>query len=214
MGMTHNPNATTSTKCTIADRVQGATRSGVSQIDLVTRSVSEGFAEGDSSAVPTGIAINTGSAAGGTGIAVSSGFLRIGGHEKGLDYVVRRDRLTRPQIHRTPVPNNCVELLRKQFGREIPFADVGQDDDDQFFPNFSGRLATWMAAQAAAPQLMPHIRPSFFAKLRAVSMASSSPTWMTSSMISTFRTSGMKACADPLDRVPSRLQRLAELSSV
>ncbi len=41
-------------------------------------------------------------------------------------------------------------------------------------PRFSWRLATSTAAQAAAPQLMPHIRPSSLAKRRVVSMASSS----------------------------------------
>jgi hypothetical protein len=61
----------------------------------------------------------------------------------------------------------------------------------------SRALGDLNAAQAAAPQLMPHISPSCLASLRAVSIASSSFTCTTSSMMSTFSTPGMNPAPMP-----------------
>ena len=69
-----------------------------------------------------------------------------------------------------------------------------------------GRLATSTAAAIAAPQLMPHSMPSSFARRRAISKASSSLTWITSSMIVKVQHAGNEAGAEALDLVPARLQ--------
>ena len=56
---------------------------------------------------------------------------------------------------------------------------------------------------------MPHSMPSSRASRRAISKASSSLTWITSSMMSRFSTLGNEAGAEALDLVPARLQLLA-----
>ena len=56
-------------------------------------------------------------------------------------------------------------------------------------PSQQAAAAPKKVAQVAAPQLMPQKRPSCVESLRAVSAASSSLTWITSSMTFTFNTS-------------------------
>src|SRR3989442_331760 len=65
------------------------------------------------------------------------------------------------------------------------------------FASFSGRAATLSAAQTAAPLLMPAGMPSCRATRRAVTSASSSRTWMISSMILVFRTRGTNPAPMP-----------------
>ena len=64
-------------------------------------------------------------------------------------------------------------------------------------PAFSGRLATCVAARTEAPLEIPQKIPSWVARLRAISMASSPEIWMTSSnkLVSAFP--GMKPAPMP-----------------
>ena len=64
-------------------------------------------------------------------------------------------------------------------------------------PAFSGRAATWSAAQIAAPDEMPTSRPSSRAARRAMSNASAFSTVMISSMMSVSRMAGTKPAPMP-----------------
>mmetsp|Transcript_8766 Transcript_8766/g.29861 ORF Transcript_8766/g.29861 Transcript_8766/m.29861 type:complete len:204 (-) Transcript_8766:418-1029(-) len=64
-------------------------------------------------------------------------------------------------------------------------------------PLFSGRLSSSMDASTAAPELMPHMRPSSAASLRAIPIASSPLTWSTSSKRLVSALSGTKPAPMP-----------------
>ena len=105
--------------------------------------------------------------------------------------------LRTPGVRSTSPQGLMNPSFRKQRRAEVAFAEVGQDDDDQSCRRSRARWATWTAAHAAAPQLMPHSMPSSRASRRAMAKESSSLTWTTSSMMSTFRTPGMKPAPMP-----------------
>ena len=64
----------------------------------------------------------------------------------------------------------------EQRGRQIAFARVGEDHDERLSLRDSGRAAYLRAAAMAAPQLMPEMIPSSFARRGAISNDSSSVT--------------------------------------
>ena len=64
-------------------------------------------------------------------------------------------------------------------------------------PLNAGRAATCMAAHIAAPLLIPAMMPSWAASCRPVSNASSSSTWITSSISAVSRFFGMKPAPMP-----------------
>mmetsp|Transcript_58924 Transcript_58924/g.161619 ORF Transcript_58924/g.161619 Transcript_58924/m.161619 type:complete len:207 (+) Transcript_58924:427-1047(+) len=64
-------------------------------------------------------------------------------------------------------------------------------------PLFSGRAASCLAAHTDAPDEMPHIKPSVVASSRAVAIASSSDTCITSSIMSRSALPGTKPAPMP-----------------
>ena len=64
-------------------------------------------------------------------------------------------------------------------------------------PSMPARDPSWMAAVTAAPEEMPHRTPSSLARRRAMAMAVSDGTWMTSSTMSISQLPGMKPAPMP-----------------
>ena len=94
--------------------------------------------------------------------------------------------------------------LGEERRREIAFAQVGQDDDDQLAGVLGLARRPGSPPTTAAPQEMPQSIPSSRASRRVISNASSSRTVTTSSMTSSVEHVGDEPGADALDLVRAR----------